>query len=316
MPRDIVISRTASTPSASKTSRGTAQSSKPCSLPKWPPMPQSESAFFGLPAELRNEIYAHYFDSLTRSEPHSLSLLLTCRAVYSEAHILAFSTITFATTSWIRYKLASLSSILRPESFNAITSLAFASHFLNEDPRTGATQTIMAGFIANAVTLFPNIRRVTLILPNSYAKTGWQEEPAYGLWDSFCQTGIASVAQTVLSGHVMAWPKSAPWKLVWPEDDEERYEYCVMKRDPGQYFGSHEVRINWQSGRAPGQESTWSQICSPRRPSARRGLVPSMGKSLLYNTLLSPVLAPIWISRKVKTILQTGWFLKYGDVEG
>ncbi|KAF2494660.1 hypothetical protein BU16DRAFT_44785 [Lophium mytilinum] len=289
----------------SKTWRKPVQVSEPRPLPKQPPKSQSRSPFFQLPAELRNKIYTHYFDNLACSESHSLSLLLTCRGVYTEAHILAFSMITFATTSWARDKLVSLSSVLRPESFNAITSMAFV-YFPDENPtisvphrswensRIAIPERRMSTFIANAATVFPNIRRLTLILPKSYSETD-QEEPDQDSWDYFCEKGLVTAAGPTY----LRWSFGYYCKTVWPEDEEEPFEYCILLYRPlflsDLFPRPREVRISWLSDRMPGQEPTWLRMCTPRRPLVRRDLV-------LYNAMLSPAIALTWMGRRMKTI--------------
>jgi len=170
--------------------------------------------------------------------------------------------------------------------------------------------TIMADFIANAVTLFPNLKRLTLLHSAQYLET-IQEESVRDFWESFLERGLVSVTENVLSGHVMAWPKSTPWEIVWPEDEDEgkQYQCCTMKRDPGQYSGPHEVRINWEAIQAPKQPAKWLQmytLSSLRHPTShnlpdRPGKL-SRGRKLLVHTLLSPIIVPIWVGSQAKKI--------------
>lgn len=62
-------------------------------------------SLLGLPAELRLEVYSHYFTpdatlSTPPLEASSLALALTCQQLYHETHELAFASTTFRTGTW------------------------------------------------------------------------------------------------------------------------------------------------------------------------------------------------------------------------
>lgn len=271
-------------------------------------LPQSASPFLNLPAELRNRIYEYYFAHLSSSS-HSLALLLTCRRVYNEAHILAFSNTTFVTTTWVRYKLAAQAEVLRPETASAITSVAFASHLIDWCKFARNRQYLHADFLANVVTLFPGLKRVVLFDTDS------DETPPFW-WPNGNATKIESVVRTFASGQVMAWTKNEPWEMVWPEDEEsESYTRCVVKRKEGEYFGASEVEVSFEDGKYMDEEvaETWWQI--PAREMGLGFLVDkdaTLSQKVIRSrrkwerqrivavVLLSPLVLPVWMGKKAR----------------
>ncbi|OCL03654.1 hypothetical protein AOQ84DRAFT_392120 [Glonium stellatum] len=170
--------------------------------------PQPQCCLLSLPAELRNSIYSSVFNT-TSSTPNALALLQSCRLIYTEASLLAFSTCTFVTHLSVRYHLSQRTRILPPAQFAAITHLALTGARDN-DATTHAT------FLANAISLFPGLRTATLLLasPSRYV---YLADPPYppSQFPKQAPGWVGNVLFVFLSGRPLAWPKAEPWSVEW-----------------------------------------------------------------------------------------------------
>lgn len=215
------------------------------SLP--PPHQQVQSLFFTLPAELRNEICRLVFSTSTTS-PHALSLLQTCRRVYMEAHLLAFSTVTFFTKLSVRYKLAQRAHCLSPAQFNAITNIAFTACQRYENAY------LLANFLANTISLFPQLKRVTLLVPKiprggqTYLSPFPQQVPDW----------LGHAISLFISGRPLAWQASELWAVSWPQQVGN-----------GQRGESSEV---WDLGEYgyEAQQAQWTTCCLKQKNESQR----------------------------------------------
>jgi hypothetical protein len=85
------------------------------------------TSLLGLPAELRMQIYEAVFEPDTSArkdrtgKSRALDPLLTCRQIYEEARLLAFSSVIFFTEGW--HKLPDRLAVLRPEQVRSIRHL-------------------------------------------------------------------------------------------------------------------------------------------------------------------------------------------------
>ncbi|KAF2817021.1 uncharacterized protein BDZ99DRAFT_513286 [Mytilinidion resinicola] len=98
-------------------------------------MPSENSPLLSLPAELRLEVYAHFFAPTTTTrtattailppplDKSPLALSLACRQLYDETHALAFAATTFHTRAWRLADLKELLVRVRPPYRPHITSL-------------------------------------------------------------------------------------------------------------------------------------------------------------------------------------------------
>ena len=272
---------------------------------------QASSPFLSLPAELRNQIYEFYFDNLT-SSAHSLALLLSCRRIYNEAHTLAFATATFVTTTWVRYKLAAQAAALKPTSSSAISSIAFASHLLESRGFCRDNQYLLANFMANSITLFPALKRVTLFYSD-------QTRPGPEWYAEASRTNLSAVIWAFVSGQVMAWTKAEPWTVIWPEDEDGPHTRCALKRARGQSPGACDVKVLYKDGEKMDEgvvEAWWrlpvreiraglgfqvdddATLAQKVKRSRRRWEGNRIGDLILF----SPVVVPMWMGKKVKQV--------------
>jgi hypothetical protein len=79
--------------------------------------------------------------------------------------------------------------------------------------------------------------------------------------------GLAFVIGYVLSGNVMAWPKSTPWEIIWPDDEQDgrRYHFCIKKRSLGKYSEPYELRIDRQPVPKDTNRGTWLNMYTSKR---------------------------------------------------
>ncbi|OCK89567.1 uncharacterized protein K441DRAFT_699726 [Cenococcum geophilum 1.58] len=215
------------------------------SLP--PPHQQTQSLFFALPAELRNEICRLVFSTSTTS-PHALSLLQTCRRIYMEAHLLAFSTVTFSTKLSIRYELAQRTHCLSPAQFNSITNIAFTACQGYENAY------LLANFLANTISLFPRLKKVRLLVPKiskggqTYLSSFPQQVPDW----------LGHAISLFISGRPLAWQASELWTVSWPQ--QVGNGQCVESSevwDRGEY--GHEAR-----------QAQWTTCCLKQKNESQR----------------------------------------------
>lgn len=208
---------------------------------------QTQSLFFALPAELRNEICRLVFSTSTTS-PHALSLLQTCRRIYMEAHLLAFSTVTFSTKLSIRYELAQRTHCLSPAQFNAITNIAFTACQGYENAY------LSANFLANTISLFPQLKKVKLLVPKiskggqTYLSPFPQQVPDW----------LGHAISLFISGRPLAWQASELWTVSWPQ--QVGNGQCVESSEVwglGEY--GHEAR-----------QAQWTTCCLKQKNESRR----------------------------------------------
>ncbi|KAF1930521.1 uncharacterized protein M421DRAFT_3572 [Didymella exigua CBS 183.55] len=209
-----------------------------------------------LPAEIRNKIYIHIFTipssvfPADQRAPHPLSLLLTCKRVHAEAHILAFRTYTFPLRSWISATYIHLSASVShlPASYmSAIHSLSVPS-----SRNTGA-------FLANALLVFPHLRQFIvnsettgsrgaqsgkcsvsrasnrLAFPAGVCDTAVTEDPAHRAVARYAPHALTALLATVTEGSAYRWQKGRTWRAEWPQLNSE-YLYSAIQCD------GHEVR--------------------------------------------------------------------------
>lgn len=98
--------------------------------------PPRNCPLLALPAELRNEIYLYAFTPSDAEDPclpgartsDLLRPLLTCRKIYEEAGILAFSCVSFALECVSEEEFVERLSVLRTEQTQAIRSMVYSNY--------------------------------------------------------------------------------------------------------------------------------------------------------------------------------------------
>ncbi|OCL08211.1 hypothetical protein AOQ84DRAFT_45337 [Glonium stellatum] len=192
------------------------------------PHQQAQCLFFTLPAELRNEICKLVFSTSTIS-PHALSLLQTCRRMYMDTHLLAFSTITFTTRLSVRSELAQRTSHLSAAQLNAISNVAFVSYARHSNNY----MYFVANFLANSISLFPRLKKATLIITDNaryMAADGNYHSP----FPEQVPRWFGYAIHLFVSGRPLAWQASELWTAEWPQ-----------QRNVGEQIGNDEV---WNGG--------------------------------------------------------------------
>jgi hypothetical protein len=203
---------------------------------------QEHSPFFAtLPPEIRNEIYAYAFSSNARAElslePHPLSLLRTCQKSYYEASVLAFRHSIFPLAASLDLStyisMQNATKHLSSSQTHAITAL---SHSLRKNYTEFDRNSGIASIIANAVMLFPNLKRFEICIPRgkkrrdemhyNYVNSG---SPAYFDVHAHSVESYApywfnvSFLQYLIKGHAYAWQAGEPWSTEWPQLVDDKY---------------------------------------------------------------------------------------------
>jgi hypothetical protein len=200
-----------------------------------------------LPAEIRNQIYIHLFttsytqisaDDTTLTDPspltpNPLAILLTCRKIYLETALLAFSTHTFHITGDSLFStLRTRTSHLPSPFFDAITFVSFtpettnlyniATSYNKFDNRSHAE------IISNVILLFPALSRIDVRMrlqtTESRKSSGATMPQARWFW-----AGMAVMYEGWKAG-VWKRHKDWEWKYMNGGEDMDGVEYVELKK--------------------------------------------------------------------------------------
>jgi hypothetical protein len=200
-----------------------------------------------LPAEIRNQIYIHLFttsytqisaDDTTLTDPspltpNPLAILLTCRKIYLETALLAFSTHTFHITGDSLFStLRTRTSHLPSPFFDAITFVSFtpettnlyniATSYNKFDNRSHAE------IISNVILLFPALSRIDVRMrlqtTESRKSSGATMPQARWFW-----AGMAVMYEGWKAG-VWKRHKDWEWKYMNGGEDMDGDEYVELKK--------------------------------------------------------------------------------------
>lgn len=218
--------------------------------PRSPPSSQYQCPFFTrLPAEIRNKIYAHVFTRNTSvftnrrkpKPPHQLSLLLTCKRVHAEAHVLAFETYAFplpsTTNAYVR---------LRDR-----VSHVSAQHMMCITVLTALGTSNTAASLTYALILFPSLRTFIVQegvmhlagatpgccrrnqVPSGFAYPmgvldGITQRPEDRAVARYATRVLTSLVHAVSSGYAHKWQQGEKWSVEWPQL-ESSYMYTQVQ---------------------------------------------------------------------------------------
>jgi hypothetical protein len=112
----------------------------------------------------------------------NLAFLYTCRQIYEEAHLLAFSVAFSITNRWHRTDLESFQAHFAslPGSYGCpIKNLEFATHWRKHHVDAEGrlhfldSMTDYARFIWNVLEVFPTVEKITITRPSSLSFASW-----------------------------------------------------------------------------------------------------------------------------------------------
>jgi hypothetical protein len=213
---------------------------EPCSVPC---NNQSQSPFFSLfPAEIRNEIYGHCFESGAREllsvEAHPLSMLLTCHKANHEATNLAFRCHTFDLSDRIRptiyISLRFAISHLSSPQVDAMTAVSY------DQRRTYLVETDemlwKSKIISNAILVFPNLK--TFEFRNLRGGTLTRSTHHHCEFTShenqdrdiaaiqrYAPRWFMKALADATNGYAYAWQTGHHWKIAWPQLKDANFLY-------------------------------------------------------------------------------------------
>ncbi|KAJ4991225.1 hypothetical protein SVAN01_03353 [Stagonosporopsis vannaccii] len=217
--------------------------------------PQTRSSFLHrLPPELRNEIYSLVFTVSTspapatvpsHQPPHPLALLQTCRRIYNEASLLAFTTYTFPVRAGLQPTHLGLQAAIAHLPATHVAAIRSLSVPSSADP---------ASLLSNALVLLPRLSAFAVDSPphpraqscghglaprlrssrpgHSFTAYSEDTELALRAVDHYAPPWLVHVVESVAAGRAVQWQSGARWTARWPQLESELC-YARVQCDAG-----------------------------------------------------------------------------------
>ncbi|KAL1606369.1 hypothetical protein SLS60_003771 [Paraconiothyrium brasiliense] len=193
--------------------------------------------------EVQNEgVWQQDADEVAKKAPHPLSLLSTCRKIYLDAALFAYSNHTFTIPELdgaaTYLALSRLTSPLPELLFNSISRLAYGT-----PPATPYVFIHHTLYVTHSLLLFPSLRHleirmyedrfldrrlihdkdpsVTRARIGSYLKPQKQKPQFVPQW-------LHEMLDDVLNGRVYVWQKGEKWSVQWPQEEDSECAHIAM----------------------------------------------------------------------------------------
>ncbi|KAF2438576.1 hypothetical protein P171DRAFT_491234 [Karstenula rhodostoma CBS 690.94] len=162
-----------------------------------------------------------YEEDVDTGRSHPLSLLSTCRKIYLDATLFAFSHHTFKTSMYnvvpTYLALTQLTALLSELHVNAISRLAYDLPFLYPTATNHC-----ATYVTNSLLIFPALTYFEIHTPEvSAARAGalHGRSPVTSP-EGFVPLLLSDTLDNIINGHSYMWQKGEKWSVKWPQEDD------------------------------------------------------------------------------------------------